>query len=63
MVEEALAAGRLSPGLDDTDLLVQTLWAGLHGVVALQIAKANDPWCDWRSDRQLGALPTCLSAA
>jgi hypothetical protein len=47
IVVEALAAGRFLPGLDNPDLLAQTLWAGLHGVVALHIAKANDPWCDW----------------
>jgi len=49
IVEEALAAGRFRPELDDPDLVAQTLWAGLHGVIALEIAKANDPWCDWRS--------------
>ena len=45
---EALAAGRLRPGLDDLDLLTQTVWAGIHGVVSLEIAKCNDDWVDWR---------------
>jgi AcrR family transcriptional regulator len=45
---EALAAGRLRPGLDDLDLLTQTVWAAIHGVVSLEIAKCNDDWVDWR---------------
>jgi hypothetical protein len=32
----------------DVDLMSQTMWAGVHGVVSLQIAKCNDPWVDWR---------------
>jgi len=57
-LEEALAAGRIRPEITDADLLAQTLWAGLHGVVALQIAKANDPWCDWRSTTARSGLMT-----
>jgi AcrR family transcriptional regulator len=45
---EALAGGRLRPGLDDLDLLTQTVWAAVHGVVSLEIAKGNDGWVDWR---------------
>jgi hypothetical protein len=29
-------------------LLAQTIWAGGHGVIALEIAKGNDPWVVWR---------------
>jgi AcrR family transcriptional regulator len=58
IVEEALAAGRLRPELDDPDLIAQTMWAGLHGVIALEIAKANDPWCDWRSTTARSGLMT-----
>jgi len=57
-VEEALTTGRFRSGLDDPDLVAQTLWAGLHGVVALEIAKANDPWCDWRSTTARSGLMT-----
>jgi AcrR family transcriptional regulator len=57
-VDEAMAGGRFRSGLDDPDLVAQTLWAGLHGVVALQIAKANDPWCDWRSTTARSGLMT-----
>jgi AcrR family transcriptional regulator len=47
-VAEGIAAGRFLPGLDDAELLAQTMWAGMHGVVSLQIAKVEDPWVDWR---------------
>lgn len=47
-VSEAIAAGRFLPGFDDAELLAQTMWAGMHGVVSLQIAKADDPWVEWR---------------
>lgn len=46
---EAQAAGRLRPGLDDLELLTQTVWAAVHGVVSLEIAKCNDEWVDFRS--------------
>jgi len=46
---EAIAAGRLRPELADADLVAQTMWAGMHGVVSLQIAKSEDPWLDWRA--------------
>lgn len=45
---EAQAAGSLRPGLQDLDLLTQVVWAGIHGVVSLEIAKCNDDWVDWR---------------
>jgi AcrR family transcriptional regulator len=37
-VAQAVAAGRLRPECTDIDLLAQTLWAALHGVVALHIS-------------------------
>lgn len=48
MVAEAHAAGRFRADLADPDLIAQTLWAGLHGVCSLEIAKKNDCWVDWR---------------
>ena len=48
IVTEALAGGRFREGLDDADLIAQTIWAGMHGVVSLNIAKCNDGWVDWR---------------
>jgi AcrR family transcriptional regulator len=47
-VEEAMAQKRLRPELTDPELVAQTVWAGVHGVVSLQIAKANDSWVKWR---------------
>lgn len=51
-IADAVASGRLRPGLDDVELLAQTFWAGMHGVVSLQIAKCNDDWVDWRPDEE-----------
>ncbi len=48
MVEKALAAGRLRPGVTDPDLVTQVFWAGVHGIVSLQIIKKDDPWLEWR---------------
>lgn len=47
-VEQALEAGALRTDLGDADALAQVLWSGVHGVVALQIAKGNDAWIDWK---------------
>lgn len=44
--QEAIAAGRLRT--KDAELASQTLWAGVHGVISLDIAKCNDPWVQWR---------------
>lgn len=49
MVVEAHAAGRFRADLTDSDLVAQTLWAGLHGVCSLEIAKKNDCWVAWTS--------------
>jgi AcrR family transcriptional regulator len=51
-VQEALRAGAFRPELTDADLIAQTLWAGVHGVVSLQIAKCDDPWVPWHSFQQ-----------
>jgi len=48
-VGDALKAGAFREHLKDTDLIAQTLWAGVHGVASLQIAKCNDGWVPWRS--------------
>lgn len=47
-IAEGVAAGRFRPGVEDAELLAQIMWAGMHGVVSLQIAKCNDDWVDWR---------------
>jgi AcrR family transcriptional regulator len=47
-VAEALAAGRLGGRHDDAELVAQVLWSGVHGVVALHMTHADDPWIEWR---------------
>ncbi|MBL0313004.1 MAG: helix-turn-helix transcriptional regulator [Holophagaceae bacterium] len=46
---EAIATGRLHPVYKDAELLAQTMWAGIHGVLALHFSKCHDPWVKWRS--------------
>jgi AcrR family transcriptional regulator len=48
IVQEAIDRGAFREGLDDAELISQTFWAGIHGVVALHIAKKSDYWVDWR---------------
>ena len=42
--------------LDDAELLVQSLWSGMHGVVSLYISKGRDPWIEWRSLDSISSL-------
>ena len=55
-VKEALEKKRLRPHLKDAELVAQIVWAGVHGVVSLQIAKCNDPWIEWRPLKKTAAL-------
>jgi AcrR family transcriptional regulator len=48
VVAACIAAGLVREELADAEMMSQTMWAGVHGVVSLQIAKSNDPWVDWR---------------
>ena len=43
-VRAAIDAGRFRPELGDVELVAQTVWAAAHGVAAIQVAKADDPW-------------------
>lgn len=47
-VQHAVDAGVFREGLNDVELLSQTLWAAVHGVISLEIAKSNDHWVEWR---------------
>jgi AcrR family transcriptional regulator len=47
-VEEAIKTGRLREEMQDAELISQTLWASVHGVISLNIAKCKDPWVEWR---------------
>jgi len=48
VVGELMAAGRFRDEVTDPDLAAQVIWAGMHGVVSLEIAKCNDEWVEWR---------------
>jgi AcrR family transcriptional regulator len=48
IVAELIASGRVKPEYTDVDLLSQVIWAGVHGVVSLEIAKCNDDWVEWK---------------
>jgi AcrR family transcriptional regulator len=56
IVSEAIATERLRPEHKDVELVSQTMWAGVHGVISLHIAKGSDSWVDWRSLRRRAEL-------
>jgi AcrR family transcriptional regulator len=47
-VQQAIDADCFREELKDAELISQTLWASVHGVISLNIAKCKDPWVDWR---------------
>jgi AcrR family transcriptional regulator len=47
-VQEVINAGRFREELADAELVSQTVWAAVHGVISLNIAKCEDAWVDWR---------------
>ena len=55
-VQQAIDAGCFRDELKDAELISQTLWAAVHGVISLQIAKCTDAWVDWRSIEQRAEL-------
>jgi len=55
-VQQAIDAGCLREELQDAELISQTLWAAIHGVISLDIAKCTDPWVDWRPLQQRAEL-------
>ena len=55
-VQQALDAKCFREELTNAELLSQTLWASVHGVISLQIAKGCDPWVDWRPIRDRAEL-------
>jgi AcrR family transcriptional regulator len=46
-VTQGIESGRFREDLTDPDLVTQILWAGVHGMVSLQITKEKDPWLEW----------------
>jgi hypothetical protein len=55
-VQQAIDAERFRPELQDAELISQTLWAAVHGVISLNIAKCSDPWVEWRPLQQRAQL-------
>ena len=51
-VQRAIAAGVFREEWSDVELLSQTMWASVHGVIALEIAKGCDRWVEWRPLQQ-----------
>lgn len=48
IVLDIQAQGRLRDDLTDVDLVAQTIWATIHGLVSIEIAKCNDEWVEFR---------------
>jgi hypothetical protein len=62
-VRAAATAGRLRSAEVDPELVAQTLWAGIHGVVSLEIALGNDNWTGWRPlEERVRAMLGALAA-
>ncbi len=47
VVNDVFLAGRFKPELRDSELIAQTIWAGMHGVCSLDIIMAKDTWVNW----------------
>lgn len=56
VVAECMEAGLMREDLKDVDLVAQVVWAAIHGVVALQVARAKDDWIPWRPYKKRVAL-------
>jgi AcrR family transcriptional regulator len=67
LVQMAAKEGALRDPEADADLVAQTLWAGLHGVIALEIVMCDGDWIGWRplekrAEAMLDALGSGLFA-
>lgn len=47
-VQQAIDAGCFREEVRDAEVVSQTLWAAVHGVISLEIAKGCDSWVEWR---------------
>ena len=53
-VRQVMDQDRLRPELTDAELIAQLLWAGVHGVAALEITRADKQnWCRWSGHQVL----------
>ena len=56
-VRACVDQGHIRPDVTDVDLIAQVLWANVHGIASLYIAKGKRTMFDWRSvDDQLTLL-------
>jgi AcrR family transcriptional regulator len=62
-VRAVAAAGRLRDATANPGLVAQTLWAGIHGVVSLEIALGCEKCIEWRPlEERVRAMLTTLAA-
>ncbi len=47
VVQKVFEAGLFREDLADSELIAQTIWAGIHGVCSLQIALGQEGWIHW----------------
>jgi len=50
-VRQAIDTGSFREDVRDAEVVSQTLWAAVHGVISLEIAKGCDAWVEWRPMR------------
>src|SRR6516225_3114594 len=50
-VQQAIDTGSFREDVRDAEVVSQTLWAAVHGVISLEIAKGCDAWVEWRPMR------------
>ncbi len=47
VVNDVFLAGKFRVELNNSELIAQTIWAGMHGVCSLEITMAQDAWVNW----------------
>lgn len=52
VVQQCIDDAVFKPALNDAEWIAQTLWAGLHGVIALHIALGKEETVEWRPVRE-----------
>jgi AcrR family transcriptional regulator len=61
VVQTVFNAGLFREDLHDSELIAQTLWAGVHGVCSLEIALGNDVWMQWAAiEARISLMQTAL---
>ena len=67
VVQTAIDGNLLRDRFHDSEVVAQTLWAGVHGMASLEIAMSTSPWLQWapreaRIDAMLDAVVHGLAA-